>query len=367
MLLGLAYETDKLINIDINDAIIFHCINIFMFTLGGAFFYLKNKRMPRYKAINLKLDLKPSFFILAYFFLALGVIATTSQISSTTEYFFNLDNVYNSEIREDYLRSSADGGVSGIVKMFSISILTIYLLTFSLINFTGSKDKRLITLNKVSILCLLFKIAISLDRISIIAILLPIIYIQLSAPKIFTRKNILFFLIFIFIFILADLVSEKRLENTGIVDFILLYSKLGLTNFQLMIETVQGHTYGFSTFLSPLTFVGRTFDLSTSINSYYQWEWNPAQYFSSYLFQDFGYFSVFFMLLIGYLVASIDRSFKLKKNINIIGIYFTIMYGVISFITVPVIRGVEFWLSLLITILILKLTTSITKHENSIR
>ena len=132
----------------------------------------------------------------------------------------------------------------------------------------------------------------------------------------------------------------------GIIDFTLFYFKMGLVNFQLMIETCSQHTYGFSTILAPLYFIFKflNFPLPDFFEIHYAWEWNPAQYFSSYAFQDFGYFYFVLFYIIGILLCQID--YQVEKNIYSSAIYFIVLYGVVSFVVVPAIRGIEFWFAL---------------------
>jgi len=100
-----------------------------------------------------------------------------------------------------------------------------------------------------------------------------------------------------------------------------------------MIETCTRHTYGFSTILAPLYFIFKFFHLQPpDFESYYEWEWNPAQYFSSYAFQDFGYFYFVLFYFIGIILYVIDSKALKQKNIRIIAIYFVVLYGIISFV-----------------------------------
>jgi hypothetical protein len=117
-----------------------------------------------------------------------------------------------------------------------------------------------------------------------------------------------------------------------------------------MLNSLSGFTFGFSTFLQPLLFITRTFDLSLfDINSTYDWSWNPAQYIVSYAYQDFGYFLFLFFFILGYFINIIDKYALLKRKIFFVLIYFIILYALITFISVPIIRSVEFWLMIFIS------------------
>ena len=123
-----------------------------------------------------------------------------------------------------------------------------------------------------------------------------------------------------------------------------------------MINTLSGHTYGFSTMLEPINFILRALNLSSiSFSSNYAWEWNPAQYIVSYAFQDFGYFLFLFFFFIGYLARKVDLKAHKYNDIFYVSIYFILLYTIISFISVPVIRSVEFWLMIIISFFMSKL------------
>jgi hypothetical protein len=210
--------------------------------------------------------------------------------------------------------------------------------------------QRLKALSLVALAAIVIKVFFSLDRLTIMAVLLANIFIGFKKG---TMRSIRYWILIAVIFLLANYLSLKRLENAGIFDFIFLYFKLGLVNFQLMIDTCSQYTYGFSTILGPLLFVFKFFHISSpDLGDNYEWEWNSAQYFSSYAFQDFGYFYFVSFYIVGFLLCILSVRAS-KKNIYSSAIYFVVLYGVVSFVFVPAIRGVEFWLTLLIPLVLL--------------
>jgi hypothetical protein len=96
----------------------------------------------------------------------------------------------------------------------------------------------------------------------------------------------------------------------------------------------------------------------------YAWEWNPAQYFASYAFQDFGYFYFILFYVVGMLLCQVDFNVK-KQNIYVSAIYFVVLYGIVSFITVPAIRAIEFWFAILLPCLLLYRFTTTLKHKKN--
>jgi surface polysaccharide O-acyltransferase-like enzyme len=269
-------------------------------------------------------------------------------------------------LHSTYILSSTEGGLPGIIKVFAYASLPVYLMSLGLLNFTtlNEVDKhRLKILSIVALVAIVIKVFFALDRLTIMAVLVANIFIGFKKGY---MKNTRYWVFISIIFLLANYLSIKRLEDFGIIDFILLYFKMGLVNFQLMLDTCYQHTYGFSTILGPLYFVFKFLNLPlpdfSEIN--FLWEWNPAQYFASDAFQDFGHFYFVLFYIVGILLCKIDN--QVKKNIYINAIYFIVLYGVLTFMFIPAIRGIEFWFALSIPLLLInRFTTSLKLKTNS--
>lgn len=305
------------------------------------------------------------FYVCSYLFIVVGTIVNILQVflfASPIEY---ISQIFSSDfdvgIRIAYLLSSDEGGLPGIIKMFTYSPLSIYLMSLGLLNFIkldGVDTQRLKNLSRVALVAVFIKVFFSLDRLTIMAVLLANVFLGFKKGYL---KNIRYWVLIALFVLLADYLSTKRLEGFGIFDTTLLYLKLGLVNFQLMIQTCSGYTYGFSTILAPLYFIFKFFHLPMPhffTKSQYVWEWNPAQYFSSYAFQDFGYFYFVLFYFIGIILFVIDLTALKQKNINSIAIYFVVLYGVVSFLFVPAIRSIDFWFSLLLPLFLINLFTN---------
>ena len=160
----------------------------------------------------------------------------------------------------------------------------------------------------------------------------------------------------------GNYISARRLVGYNIFDFVILYTKLGLVNFELMIKTVDNFTFGLSTFFAPFNFIFKFFGHSININSNFDFIWNPAQYMNSYLYQDFGFFSLLVYFFIGWFVKNIDY-WTTHKNKYYIVLFFTYLFAFSTFWFVPIIRSVEFWLMLIIPVFSLRYI-SIQKIKN---
>ena len=270
-----------------------------------------------------------SFYVFSYFFVLVGTIINMLQVFlfvSPMDYISKIFSAeFDADIRIAYLLSSEAGGMPGIIKMFSYAPLSIYLMSFGLSTFLKLDDvdiQKLKVLRGVSLVAIIIKVFFSLDRLTIMAVILANIFFGLKEGYL---KKMRFWFFLICSFLLADYLSSKRWEDFGIIDFVLLYFKLGLVNLQLMIESVNEYTYGFSTILGPLLFVLKFLNLSPPNFEYsYEWEWNPAQYFTSYAFEDFGYFYFLLFYLVGVLLHPLDVKIQ-QKNIYVSAIYFVVL------------------------------------------
>jgi len=305
---------------------------------------------------------RTAFYVSSYAVVLLGTTVAVLQVVlfvPLTEYLPRLfGGDFEAGIREAFLTSSEDEGLPGIVKMFSYAPLSVYLMSLGLSSFLrlGEADARkLRNLGLAALAAVVIKIFFSLDRLTVMAVLLANIF--LIVRKGYMGRIRYWLLLGLFI-LLADFLSTKRLEDVGIVEFTLLYFKLGLVNFQLMIDTCSGFTYGFSTILGPLYYVMKVAGLPAPdflLESSYEWEWSPLQYFSSYAFQDYGYFYFILFYFTGLLLFVVDFKTLKQKNIHSTAIYFAVLYGVVSFLFVPAIKGVDFWFSLLLPLLLVRL------------
>ena len=349
--------------INTNKAIWMHIIGIFWSAVGyftayfaSSLLIIKNEDRQYY--------FKNTFYVCSYLLIIVGLVITILQVVLFVPFMEYMSKLFSSDfdagIRIAYHLSSDEGGLPGIIKMFAYAPLSVYLMSLGILNFIELNvvdAQRIRILSRIALVAILIKVFFSLDLLTIMAVILANIFLGFKKGY---MKNIRYWLLLVFVFLLADYLSSKRLESMGIIGFTLLYFKMGLVNFQLMIETISENTYGFSTILAPAYFIFKFLKLPLPdfFEIHYAWEWNPVQYFSAYAFQDFGYFYFLLFYVIGVLLFVLNIR-VLKRNIYSSAIYFVVLYGAVSFVVVPAIRGIEFWFSLLLPLLLLNLFTKV--------
>ncbi|MCY7350655.1 MAG: hypothetical protein LH606_08300 [Cytophagaceae bacterium] len=311
-----------------------------------------------------------NFFVVSYIiaFIGLGIaIAQIMVASSIQEYFLRLAaNDSGVGIRDAYLLSFDEGGISGVIKMFTTSTLSVYLYSLAIPHFTKvseKEEKQFKFLNYVALVLLITKSILALDRLTILAIIVSNFFIMVRLKRVFTLRNLLFFFAAISI---GNFLTSSRYSELSLYDSVKFYLTLSLNNFGLMHESLKGHTYGFETILHPLIFVFRFLGIDyIGPESSFNWEDNPAQYLASWAYQDFGYGMFILYALFGWLCAFIDQKALFKHDVFYGAIYFVILYCVCLWIVVPPFRGLEFWVALLIPVLLIRFF-AVTSSKNYI-
>lgn len=360
-----AMQTTSLINFELSfsdESIVLHLVAIIFFFLGTL---LPALRLKRNKSIPVNIKVKKSFYTYSIVLISIGLIISLFQIKSylsISEYFTLLMN--NDSQLMDLRTESGSGGLSGVLKIFAYAPLTVYLVSEGMLFFMQLEPNTRNNIKLIKYIALVIsvlKVFLWLDRLTLLAIIITNIYIFLNEKRKKNFKSVLFALPILFI---ADFVSAKRLAGYSVFDFIILYTKLGVANFQMMIETVNLHTFGLNTFFSPLGFIFKFFGYHFQIESTYKWIWNPAQYMNSFLFQDFGYFSLLVYFFIGWFIKNIEY-WASKNHMYYQFSQFIFLFAISTFWFVPIIRAVEFWLMLLIPFMFTRFSISKNGNINS--
>jgi hypothetical protein len=346
----LGVQDDKIIgqNVNFTNAIIYHFVGLLFFSLG--YLPISKRRFINYNTIKKKnIILSKNYFIFSYLFIIIGVItsvATISTIISPIEYLTMLFSG-GSQLLDIRLESGAEG-LGGIFKMMNYFPVGVFLVSSAFMNFyeIGNKDKK--KLNQLIIFAILgciVKVFFSLDRLTLLAILLVIFYQNFLNKKV-KLKYIIYVGAF---FILLSFITASRMKDSGVLDFLVTYFKLSIANYELVIERQSEFSYGFNTFLSPFWYIMKFFSFDYKVPEPEFWIWNPAQYFASYLYIDFGIYSLLIFLILGFIVRRIQVK-TLMGNLRYTSIYFITLFVLVTFISVPIVRGIEFWLIIILAV-----------------
>ena len=355
-----------LIDLDITKALTTQSVALLAFTAGYVlnFLLLEPKRQQTnerraQQTPEVQWNFAPDFYTATYVLMLLGTIVVIIQVGlfrNPVEYLVQLlSGSYDVGIRDAFLRSSTEGGLSGVLKMFGAVPLSAYLFSLSLPHFldlSATDRKRMAQLNMVALVLTGVKVLYSLDRLTIMAVVIANVFMTVR-----TRKNLKIKALLVLAFLLLiEFVSQRRIQGQGAGGFIVLYYNLGLVNLQLLLDTLQGYTYGFSSILSPLNFVLKFFGLpSTGPYSAFEFRYVAAQSLMGYVYQDFGPFFWLFFVALGFLYKTVDRQALTKKNIYYVTIYFMVLSVTITYAAVPGFKAVDFWLGLIVPLVLIRL------------
>lgn len=354
LMVGLAINGQTHIkDININKAIFYHFIMTFLFGLGYLLSINLIKDKKHTTAVQY-LTLDKTFFYLAFALTTFGLftsILTVNTIYPIKQYILHLfDYGQHKELLVDIKYKSNTSGLSGIVKMFNYAPLAVFFIVSSYLNFykiqKKSDEKKLIGLLVYTIICSLTKTFFSLDRLTLLGVLVVMLYTLFFSK---TKLKNYFIAVILLIFLILSFITSAKMSNLGIVEFLRLYCRLGLTNFELLIENPVNYTWGLNTFFMPLYFIAKFFNIHLDVPQAKVVIWDNAQYFFGYLFLDFKFFSFIVVFLLGIMIARFQMLINRKKKYAI-SMFFVILFAISTLVVVPIIRGVEFWLMLIIAL-----------------
>ena len=333
---------------------IFIIVSIFCFVAGNFFGKLL---FPKKNQVIIKESLGDFNIWLSYFLCMLGVTVSYLYIISSgitiEEYFVRIILTESAGLYEGgnkrVLINGDDGGLPGVIKMFNILPISIYLTTFYLLNFSVVVNKkRLQMLNTFALICSIVRTLFLLDRLALLPILVCNLYLIIEKRTVLKKINIALFIVVVGAF---NFITQQR-GYSNIFEGFINYLHSHLLNLEILLRTFEKHNYwGKNSLFSAIhysiyhDFFGGTIEIDT-----YSFGDNPAQNFISFAYMDFGYFTFFIFLLLGIIVYWIDIQFNNSSNNVIKFFYFLLLSNFISFLIVPSHTGIEFWLSMLVLI-----------------
>ncbi|WP_294208415.1 hypothetical protein [uncultured Chryseobacterium sp.] len=347
---------DEFIGAQLNKINVTYAVAIHLFTLLFFLFgYLSS-----FKQYDIKYSLKKKksislskgFVFYSSVLILIGIvtsIATMVQIVSPIDYLSKF--ISGNTIDLAHARNQAGkSGLPGILKMLNCLPLGVFLIVNGIKAFYNTSHKDNFKLNVVIIISLLMcfvKMLFSLDRITLLAIFVVFIY-RFFLDKKLNLKAVAFFGVMIFF---LGFITSVRMNKASILEFIIVYFKLSIVNFQLVLDNQTEWSYGFNTFLMPLAYIFKFFGVENfSVVGPQKYTVDTAQYFASNLYIDFGYFFFVGFYLMGIFVRRIQIK-SISGASYYPQIYFIVLFALASFVSVPIIRGVEFWVMLLLAYL----------------
>jgi len=388
---GPVYQTDvtnELRNNINSYGIIFHFLSIVSFLIGAhaaSFSYKYSSIQERFFVFR-----KGRFSLLIYSYCLIGLFVVLWQISisiSLRDYFNELISYIALRqempaIRAYFLLDRESGGLPGIVKMFSyLPLSALYMvLTYDFLskrmysqksNILSPQTKKYLFIIFIVILA---RSTVTLDRAVLLSFFLLLLYYFIFSSN--NKRLILNLLkrpafhfgaimIFIFLYVITTIRQGKGLGKAFAE-----YSSLGLANLSILFEKPFDYTWGTESVFHVIYFPLKYFGLTHILPAFREadWIWNPARYLTAYAYQDFGIFCIIFFILFGFLTTLVYLKALYKSNPYAIVILFPLIIVIAGSVGVPAFRGPEWWVSLLMGIVGVKLCFKHSKHlRNSIK
>jgi len=363
--------------------IIFHFLSILGFCLGSHF------AVSIYRDSNIKnkffLFHRRRFNNLIYLYCLVGVSVVLWQISVSVSLKYYLNELIHSfffqiampDIRIYFLRSREAGGLPGIIKMFSyLPLSALYMvLTYQIIKKKNDNHESKMITNTIKkfmpiiFITILVRSIFTLDRAVLFSFLLILLYyftfISSNFKKFITilirRPLFAVIVIIVSVFIYFETITRQGMD---FLKMLAKYSSLGLANLSILFESEFDYTLGISVF-SVIKFPLEYFGLTNILQNFKEgdWIWNPARYLTAYAYHDFGIFCIVFFLSFGFLSTFIYLKAWNKSNPYFIVVLFPLIIAIASSIVVPLFRGPEWWVGLMMGIIGIKLCFKVPKKS----
>ena len=335
-------------------AVLIHLIFFMYLALGYIMFRRPLRKHKNNKKNGVIIKIRRRFFVASYILLLVGVAssiyAATYKIGLSAYLFGLMSGAIN--LRTDFMLTSAEGGISGVIKIQTYLPLAVFIAANVVRYFYDTKSPQREGVNRLiywSLLAIFGKILFSQDRLTIAAV--GAVFACYYLRKLTFRSALLI----VSAYFIASYISGLRLRNYGLADFLFLYGKLGMVNLGISLGHRLEPSYGLQTIFHPLVFVIRYLGVNLNAGQYIKnWAWNPAQNLFGFSYIDFGYLSVIFLFIVGAIIGWIENLAK-SGSFGARIVYFNILYCIISFVGVPAFRGLEFWYAMFVQFLLLTL------------
>lgn len=350
----------------VHQAIYSHLLMTGMFVLGYALFSCFDKKELLKPQATIEIAcVSKNYIAFSLGLVILGVITSVASVWVVFPMKEYLNIILESPHRIGEVRNIVGtSGLPGFIKVFNYSPLAVLFVNASLFLYTNNDRKKILILLLIALLGVFVKVFFLLDRISLLGALSVLICLGYKAPRKF-----IYVLCVLGVVLLFPLwfITNFRMNEMSILDFLVLYAHLGMVNYQLLIEHFHNWSYGLNTFLMPVYFMGKAAGIEVDVPKAPVSVWDNPQYFYGYLYMDFGWFSYGVVLVLGYLLGWFQRNVVLRKKWAVL-FFFIVQFLVLSTIVIPVCRATEFWLLIMITVISgLLIEFKSKNYENNIR
>ncbi|MGA3010661.1 MAG: hypothetical protein ABSD72_10415 [Terracidiphilus sp.] len=260
--------------------------------------------------------------------------------------------------------SSADGGLPGIIKVFEENTVIAAFCVLALLA-RGYRIKTRVNIALAAIICAMFIAGtiLRIDRLSLLA-LGPVSFSLIRQTK--SRYGRLIALsCTLLLVVLMAVQSVRRGSEISLIGWVGLYLNLGMLNLGLLINTLNQHTYGLAGVFSFVAWLFRGANMHILPSTTYEFVFNPAQNGFGYMFLDFGWCGVILFVLGGHIGRVVDNRVDAQgyKGGQWPEIQWIVAYAILSLPTVPAYSGMEFWLLLLLSVILVKYITKRTGNN----
>jgi oligosaccharide repeat unit polymerase len=251
---------------------------------------------------------------------------------------------------------SSEGGYPGYIKMFNWNSVIAPFCLCALIA-RGYRLRGFVSFTLAIVITAMYLAGtiLRMDRLSLLA-LVPVLLSLVRTPSKRFRKFLAAGLILLLLAVIS-MQSARRVTETGagMFDWAAQYLQLGTINLTLLMRSPINHTYGFFGIFSPVTWVAKSFGLSLVPEpSSFNWSWGPAQSGFGYMFLDFGWLAVPVFFIFGSVARRIDERAIAGAGGAWREMQWITAYAVASLPIVPAYTGIEFWLQLITSVVLIR-------------
>lgn len=328
---------------EVTKAVVYQSLALFA-VLGG--YQLNNMRAAKLQYPR-AVSVKKSYFYFLAFVSLIGAYVSYANIMMFTNTAELQSMIVSGENVSDLRSEAGSGGLSGVFKMFAAAPLFSFLATSSLLMFFkyDNKTKNILLLTLVfTLFCTFIKVMFVFDRLSILAIVIVFVYnffFNHSFPRVLKIAGI------VLLILLVSFMTLLRMSDINLGEFLGMYFNMGIYNLEISIEKQEHFNYFFTeTFLHPFSFVFKYFNIPFHSYTAEHWVWNPAQSFWGFYFVDMNWLGVLFLPFLGWFIKKFEISKNCRKFWALM--YFVFAYATFSMVTVPMFRGPEFLLMIVL-------------------